>query len=100
MTVSSEELAAKVDVIDWLTLRGHLERGGLVVVDPLLEMAEVGAALAADDVKAVERWLSSGLLGKPSAQQVESWDADKAKAFLCLIVSPYVLIQEQTRANG
>ncbi len=100
MTVSREELAAKVDVVDWVTLRAHLERGGLVVVDPLLDLAEVGAALAVDDVKGVERWLSSGLLGKPSAQQVELWDAEKEKIFLCLIISPYVLIQEKNRANG
>lgn len=99
MTVSREELAAKADVAEWVMLRAHLERGGVVVVDPLLDLAEVGAALAVDDVKSVERWLSSGLLGKPSAQQVELWDADKGKVFLCLIVSPYVLIQEKAQAN-
>ena len=100
MTVSREELAAKIDSADWLMLRAHLERGGLIVVDPLLDLAEVGVGIAADDVKTVERWLLSGLLAKPSAQQVEEWDAAKEKGFLCLIVSPYVLIQEGTPAKG
>jgi len=100
MTVSKQELAAKIDVAEWLMLRAHLERGGVIVVDPLLDLAEVGVGVAADDVKAIERWLLSGLLGKPSAQQVERWDAEKTKTFLCLIVSPYVLIQEEHPAKG
>lgn len=100
MNVSREELATKIDIADWLTLRAHLERGGLVVVDPLLDLSEVGFALAVDDVKAVERWLASGLLGKPSASQIESWDADQAKTFSCLIISPYVLIQEPAPVQG
>ncbi|MBU5635506.1 DUF2288 domain-containing protein [Geomonas sp. Red69] len=94
MTDAKEELATKVDIADWLSLRAHLERGGVIVVDPLLELVEVGAALAADEVQAVQRWLSSSLLTKPSLEQVKKWDAEKGKIFNCLIVSPYVLIQE------
>lgn len=100
MTVSKEELATKIDVIDWYSLRAHLERGGIIVIDSLLDLAEVGAGVANDDVKNVERWISSGLMGKPTAEQVEQWDAEKGKPFLCLIVSPYVLIQEQPPAGA
>ena len=99
-TVSQQELAAKIDVAEWFMIRAQLERGRLIVVDGLLDMAEVGAGVAADDVKAIERWIVSGLLGKPTAQQIESWDAEKGKRFLCLIVSPYVLIQEESSAGG
>jgi len=34
-------------------------------------------------------------LTKPSAEQIAEWDGDREKRFLCLIVSPYVLIQEK-----
>ncbi|WP_129125128.1 DUF2288 domain-containing protein [Geomonas oryzae] len=100
MTVSKEELATKVDITDWLSLRAHLERGGVIIVDPLLELAEVGGTLAADDVKTVERWLSSALLTKPSLEQIRMWDAEQGKTFNCLIISPYVLIQEPAPAKG
>jgi len=100
MTVAKEELATKIDVTDWFSLRAHLERGGIILLDGMLELAEVGAAIANDEVKAVERWISSGLIGKPTAQQIESWDAEKGKKFLCLIVSPYVLIQEESSSKG
>lgn len=96
MTDTREELATKVDIADWLSLRAHLERGGVIVVDPLLELAEVGAVLAADDVKTVQRWLSSALLCKPSVEQIRHWDDAQGKIFNCLIISPYVLIQEPT----
>lgn len=93
-TVTREELATKADVTDWFTLRAHLERGRLILVDPLLDLAEVGVAIAADDVKSTERWIASGLVGKPSAQQIAEWDAQQGRMFLCLIVSPFVLMQE------
>lgn len=100
MTDLKQELAAKVDVADWHLLRAHLERGGLIVVDTLLDLAEVGAGVAADDVASIERWLVSGLLGKPTQAQVERWDGEKGQRLLCLIVSPYVLIQEESPDQG
>lgn len=100
MSETREELATKIDTTDWFSLRAHLERGGVIIVDEMLDLAEVGAAVANDDVKAVERWLSSGLIGKPSAEQITSWDAETAKSFLCLIISPYVLAQEEPTAKG
>ena len=100
MTVMKQELAAKIDLVEWIMLRAHLERGGVIVVDPLLDLAEVGVGVAADDVKTIERWVASGLLGKPGVRQIENWDADKGKRFLCLIVSPYVLVQEESPGNG
>ena len=98
--VCKQEMATKVDVADWFMLRAHLERGGLIVVDRMLDLAEVGVGVAADDVKAIERWLLSGLLGKPTARQIVQWDAEQGKGFLCLIVSPYVLVQEKSPGNG
>jgi hypothetical protein len=95
VSVSQQELAAKIDIAKWFMLRAHLESGRLIVVDSLLDLAEVGMGVVADDVKVIERWIVSGLLGKPTAQQVENWDAEKGKRFLCLIVSPYVLVQEE-----
>ena len=95
MTVAKEELATKIDLADWSMLSAHLERGGVILADPILELAEVGVSLANDDAKLVERWIAGGLLSKPSVEQIKSWDAEKGKKFLCLIVSPYVLVQEK-----
>jgi hypothetical protein len=94
--VSNEELATKIDVAEWSWLRAHLERGGLIVVDGSLDLAEVGVKVVGDDAARIGAWIKDGLLGKPSAAQIEAWDADQARCFDTLIVSPYVLIQERT----
>jgi hypothetical protein len=44
--------------------------------------------------------IAAGQLAKPSREQVAAWDADRARKFLMLIVSPYVLIQELERMRG
>jgi hypothetical protein len=100
MAETKEELATKIDVTDWFSLRAHLERGAIIVVDQMLDLAEVAAGVAGDDVKNVERWIASGLLGKPTAEQVERWDVETATKFLCLIVSPYVLVQLESPEKG
>ena len=100
MTVTKEHLATEIDVTDWLTLRAHLERGGIIIVNNMLDLTEVGFEVASDDVKTIERWIASGLIGKPTAEQIDRWDGEKAKKFLCLIVSPFVLVQEQSPEKG
>lgn len=94
MTVNREELALQVDVAEWGWLRPHGERGGLVVVSHLLDLAEVGARVAADDAAAIQSWIAAGDLGKPTDEQLVAWDAAPDRRFRMLVVSPYVLIQE------
>jgi hypothetical protein len=95
MKPTREELALTVDEAEWGWLRAHLERGGLIVVARDLDIAEVGAKVAADDTAAIGGWIAGRKLAKPSAEQIAAWDGDREKRFLCLIVSPYVLIQEK-----
>lgn len=94
MKPSREEIAQTADVADWVWLRSHLERGGLIIVAPDLDMVDVGLAVAADETAAVGRWIEARQLIKPTPEQISAWDADQAKRFVMLVVSPYVLIQE------
>lgn len=89
-----EELANTVDVAAWGWLRAHLERGGLIVVAPDLDLVEVGLKVAADDTAAIGAWIAGQQLAKPSVAQIAAWDREEGKRFSSLIVSPYVLIQE------
>jgi len=94
MIPTREELALNVDEAEWNWLRAHLERGGLIVVVPGLDIVEVGASITADDAVTVNGWIADGNLAKPTVEQVAAWDSDRRKRFRSLIVSPYVLIQE------
>jgi hypothetical protein len=88
------ELAESLDEaeLDWL--KPHLQRDAVVVVNPQLDLLDVGVALANDDVVSVQHWISEQLLHKPFAQQLSDWNKDQTKRFHALIVQPYVLIQE------
>lgn len=97
MMVSKEELAVQVDEAEWGWLRAHLERGGVIIVAPGLDLADVGKTVASDDAAVVAAWIETGKLAKPSREQIAAWDGTPGKRFRTLIVSPYVLIQEKAK---
>lgn len=94
MQVTREELARQIDQARWEWLRPHLERGALIVVDALLDLAEVGERLAVDDTNAVQAWLASRMIARPTAEQIDSWNLKPQMQFSMLVVSPFVLIQD------
>jgi hypothetical protein len=96
MIPSKEDLALAIDEAEWSWLRAHLSRGGLILVDDSLDLADAAHKVACDEAKVIEQWVISGRIGKPSESQMHSWDSENHKKFAMLIVSPYVLIQEKT----
>lgn len=95
MNPTKEELALSIDEAEWNWLRAHLERGGLILVDDRLDLAETALKIATDDVLNLQEWIGTGMIGKPSGDQIKLWDIEKHKKFSMLIVSPYVLIQQK-----
>ena len=95
MMPSKEELALTIDMADWVLLRGHLERDGLILVAADMDLAETGWRIATDDSTTIGGWIEAGKIGKPSAAQVAQWNTDKGKQFQMLIISPYILFQDR-----
>jgi len=97
---NNQELSVQIDTAQWQWLRAHHERGGLILVESMLDLSFVGERLVADDRVAVEAWLASRLLSKPTAGQIEIWNTVPDKPFSMLVVSPFVLIQEQGQTDN
>ncbi len=95
MLPSKEEMALTIDEAEWSCLRAHLHRGGLILVDDALDLAETAHKVATDDVEIIQQLVESGMIGKPSDSKIRSWEDDQHKKFAMLIVSPYVLFQEK-----
>ena len=95
MLPSKEEMALTIDEADWSSLRAHLNRGGLILVDDSLDLADTAHKVAADDIAIIQRLVEYGMIGKPSDAKIRIWEEDKEKKFAMLIVSPYVLFQEK-----
>ena len=84
--------------VDWKALRIHLQRDALILVAPQLDLVTVACKVAADATAEVEAWITQQLLQKPSAEQLQSWEAHLDKPFRMLIAAPYILIQEVCHA--
>lgn len=84
-----------IDEAEWTWLRPHLQRDAVIVVSHGLHLRDVGRAIALDQKDQVEEWVAKGLMAKPTAAQIASWDERPAKRFLSMIVQPYVLVQER-----
>lgn len=95
MTPEKEDLALAIDEAEWSWLRAHLERGGLVLVDDSIDLADAGLKVSIDDTETIQEWVNNGKIAKPSLAQIRHWDEEKQKKFSMLIISPYVLIQER-----
>jgi hypothetical protein len=96
MLPSKEEMALAIDEAEWSYLRAHLHRGGLILVDDSLDLADTARKVATDDVEIIQNLVENGLVGKPSDSKIRTWEDDPHKKFSMLIVSPYVLFQEKT----
>jgi hypothetical protein len=88
------ELAEAISEAEWDWLSPHARRDSLIVVEPGLDVVDVGVAIANDDVSRVQHWIAENLIHKPSPAQLSDWNVNQSKRFNTLIVQPYVLIQE------
>lgn len=88
-----QELTEMMGPAEWRWLSPHADKGSVVLVDPALDLVEVGYAIATDDVSTVDRWIAEALLTKPTAEQMAEWGQTQRKQFTSLIVQPFVLVQ-------
>jgi len=87
-------LSESLDEAQWDWLMPHAKRDALVLVDPQLDLLDVGVAIARDDTQQVQSWIGSQQLYKPSSEQLATWNTQPETPFRALIVQPYVLVQE------
>jgi hypothetical protein len=93
VTSTQKNLAHQIETVEWHWLKPHLDRDALIVVSAEVDLALAATKVAADDSATVGAWISEGKLTKPSANQIDAWNADPAKNFRMLIVQPFVLVQ-------
>lgn len=93
------ELTKMMGPVQWDWLKPQVQRDVVVVVDPGLDLADVGVAIASDNTKTVERWITEQLIVKPSPEQLSLW-SNENKRLTSLIVQPYVLVQDKLFSTG
>jgi hypothetical protein len=76
----------------WSDLTAHVARDAVIIVDEPLDLIDVGMALATNDTAAVEAWIGSGKLQKPSTDDLSRWSIMTNLTFRSVVVQPFVLI--------
>ncbi|UJR82723.1 DUF2288 family protein [Sandaracinus amylolyticus] len=89
-----DRLEAHRGAVLYSDLAAHLERGAVFVVAPQLDLVACGLAIATDDRAAVERWIASGDLRRPTTDELEKWPSDEGRTWISVVVQPYVLLQD------
>jgi hypothetical protein len=89
-----DKLQRDLAVVAWREVRTHVARDSVILVDPRLDLVEVGVAVADDDTARVGSWIAEGRLTKPGPEQLAVLDARPATPFRLLIVRPYLLVKE------
>lgn len=84
--------------VDWSSLRIHTQRDSLIMVAVQLDLVDVACKVAADAINEIGEWIEGGLIGKPTAEQLSTWESQLDKPFRMLIAAPYILIQEVQHA--
>ncbi len=87
-----DQLEKDLGSVKWKELAPHLARDSIIIVSTSLSLAEVGVHVVQDNQEQINTWIESGLLAKPSLQQIDAWQSEDP-SFICSIVQPFVLIQ-------
>ncbi|GBF82690.1 DUF2288 domain-containing protein [Aphanothece sacrum] len=79
--------------VEWQDLIPHAKRDAIIIVNENLDLLEVGLAIAQDQVNSVQHWMAEELIGKPSVEQLNTWNIEPSKLFKSLILQPFILVQ-------
>jgi hypothetical protein len=88
-----EKLTGELDVSSWKGLIPEMLSKSLFLVSKDLDLVDVGVQVALDHTNEVKQWLDSGLLKRPTKDQISHWETF-GSLFQFIIVEPYVFFQE------
>jgi len=88
-----EELEKTLGPAEWSLIRKQMAKDTIIVVAPSLELIEVALAVAKNEESSVRGWIDSGELSKPDLARLTEWERTPDRSFLCVVVHPFVLIQ-------
>lgn len=88
-----EKLRAECGPVFWSDLAAHARRGGLIEVDPAVDLLDVAVAFATDDAPTVKSLLDRGLVRRPSTETLDAWSRETQDRWDAVVVQPMVLVR-------
>jgi len=88
------QLSEEIAPMPWNDLIPHAKRDSIILVNPCLNLLDVGMAVANDNATLVNQWIERGLIAKPTQQQLSDWNDNLEQKFNTIIVQPFILISQ------
>ncbi len=90
------KLSEIIDEAELEWLKPHIQKDAVIIVDPELDLLDVGVAIASDNTQSVQHWIGEQLLVKPSPEILARWNNNPDRKFHAIIIQPYILVKEMT----
>ena len=89
-----EKFAQELDTTTWKDLREHVVRDTIILIDPSLDIVDVGVLVALDQSAEITKLIEEQQIGKPTLEQIKAWEKpDSTQKFKMIIAEPYILTQ-------
>lgn len=85
--------------IAWRELQRYFASGAAIYVSPDLDLVEVAYQISEDNKEQVLAWMEAKQVAPVTDEQARAWFESDADMW-AVVVSPYVLVQAATRAQG
>lgn len=92
--ITLEDIQRQIDICSWKLLTPHIEKANLFVVADDADFADIGFAIAKDEMQRVQGFLQKNLIFRLSPEVLYTWNQIPDKKFRMIVLSPYLLIQE------
>ena len=92
------ELNLQTAEYPWPELQRQFAAGGVIAVDPEIDLVDVAARIAADDKQSVERWMETKQLSQVLDEQAQQW-LDNNAMLRTVVVKPWILVQERRQPS-
>lgn len=89
-----QRLHSETALIGWRNLQRFFAQGRLMRVDDSLDLVGIAAAFAGNQVSELEPLLKKGKIAAPDDLMARQWYENESELW-CVVVAPYVLVQEK-----
>ncbi len=91
-------LESESGILCWQELEKHFARGAVRVISTNAKLIDIAVDIAQNNTNNISKALSEEIIAEATDTQAVTWQQQNA-SFLCVVVAPYVLIQESNSSK-
>lgn len=89
-----ETLNGQTGKVRWNELERHFAKGSVVTIDSSLDLVEIAAKFAADEVTLIKELTERGMITRTTMLEAQDW-VTRDPELWAVVAAPWVLVQER-----